>query len=336
MARRRITEDTVHHDRWLVSYADFITLLFAFFVVMYSISQINENKYRVLSNTLTSAFNRPELSLDPFQVGEEARSNPLSLIELDAMAIKERDGMGGGEHDGDLPDAFREISDRIHEAFGELIDQQLITLRGNEQWLALEMSSSLLFDSGEARLNVPALELLGSVADILRSIDNPVRVEGFTDNVPINTRQFPSNWELSTARAASVVQLFVEEGVDPARLAAVGYGEYQPLADNTSPEGRARNRRVVLMISKTGRLRPALPALDEPAPVSAAPAPVQPPAPRQPSAPAVTAPDEVPAAADLEAIKRLELEGGGVLFSNQQGVQQRAADQQQAEPASGQ
>lgn len=247
--RRHVQEEHVNHERWLVSYADFITLLFAFFVVMYSISQVNESKYRVLSNTLTSAFNRPELTLDPFQVGKVAKSNPLSVIELDGASSQTEEG-GEGQRNGQQPEAFIDISQRIEQALGDLIKQKLVKVSGNESWLEIELSSSLLFESGDARLSVRALEVLGQISAVLQRHDNSVRVEGFTDNVPIHTRQFPSNWELSAARAATVVRLFTEEGMNPARLSAVGYGENQPVADNESSEGRARNRRVVLKVSK--------------------------------------------------------------------------------------
>ncbi|HET8711788.1 MAG TPA: flagellar motor protein MotD [Spongiibacteraceae bacterium] len=258
MGRRKHSEEHTNHERWLVSYADFITLLFAFFVVMYSISQVNESKYRVLSNTLEDAFNQPELSLKPIQVGETAKSNPTSLIKLNADAIKEKVGQGGGEREGDLPDDFQQIANKIEQAFGDLMKQNLVSLRGNEEWLEVEMSSSLLFDSGDATLSDKALELLGKVSAILKDRNNAVRVEGFTDDVPIHNSRYPSNWELSSARAAAVVELFVEEGVDASRLVAAGYGEFQPVVPNDSPEHRTKNRRVVLMISKTGALRPQL------------------------------------------------------------------------------
>ncbi len=264
MGRRKHSEEHTNHERWLVSYADFITLLFAFFVVMYSISQVNESKYRVLSNTLENAFNQPDLSIKPIQIGETAKSNPTSLIKLNADALKEKVGQSddgnqhGGEKQGDMPDDFQKIANKIEQAFGDLMKQNLVSLRGNEEWLEVEMKSSLLFDSGDATLSNNALELLAKVAAILKEQNNAVRVEGFTDNVPIHTPRFPSNWELSSARAAAVVELFVEEGIDASRLVAAGYGEFQPVAPNDSPEDRAKNRRVVLMISKTGALRSQL------------------------------------------------------------------------------
>lgn len=280
MARRKRIEEPVNHERWLVSYADFITLLFAFFVVMYSISQVNQSKYRVLSNTLNAAFNQPELTLKPVQVGEEVKSNPVSLIKLDAGARDKTEDEG---QRAQLPEDFRQLSEQLEQALRGLIENKLVTLRGSELWLEIELNSSLLFDSGDAALkNHEALELLGQIAEILREQKNPVRVEGFTDNMPIHTARFPSNWELSSARAASVVQFFIEEGIDPGRLMAVGYAEYQPIAANDSAEGRSRNRRVVLMISKTGEVRPVL-------------KPVQP-TPAQPAtAGAAHAPDAAPA-----------------------------------------
>lgn len=272
MARRKHYEEHTNHERWLVSYADFITLLFAFFVVMYSISQVNESKYRVLSNTLENAFNQPELSVRAVQIGERARSNPARLIELNDDAAQTKDGANTSEKDGPeaaglanadkMPDELQQVADKITEAFGDLLTQGLVTLRGNEEWLEIEMKSSLLFDSGDATLSNKALELLGQIAAILREQRKAVRVEGFTDSVPISNSRYPSNWELSSARAAAVVQLFIEEGIRPDRLVAAGYGEFQPIAPNDTPENRARNRRVVLMISRTGDVRPALKVID--------------------------------------------------------------------------
>jgi chemotaxis protein MotB len=290
MGRRKHSEEHTNHERWLVSYADFITLLFAFFVVMYSISQVNESKYRVLSNTLEDAFNQPELSLKPIQIGETAKSNPTSLIKLNAEAIKDKAGQGEGEQQrgdekrNELPDEFQQIANKIEEAFGDLMKQNLVSLRGNEEWLEVEMQSSLLFDSGDATLSNNALELLGKISAILKDQNNAVRVEGFTDDRPIHTARYPSNWELSSARAAAVVELFIEEGLDASRLMAAGYGEFQPIAPNDSPENRAKNRRVVLMISKTGSLRPQLKDIKSSSPDA--------PAADTAAQPAVTAPAE--------------------------------------------
>lgn len=346
MARRKIIEDQVSHDRWLVSYADFITLLFAFFVVMYSISQVNEGKYKVLSDTFTEAFgsigeeglivvDNPERNIDPFQVGELAQSNPLSVIELEAANVDSDEGKSQIDRETisedqvekthELSAEFTEINNQLDGAFGDLIRDDLLTVRGNEEWLEVELKSSLLFTSGGSDLSNEALELLSAIAEILQNQDNPVRVEGFTDNQPINTLQFPSNWELSAARASSVVQLFIEEGINPGRLAAIGYGEHQPIADNANEEGRAANRRVVLMISKTGELRPALrevetveELLDRPITTGIR---INIPGVDQVVPEVETPVENVPTAEDdLEGVETIELEGGGLLFTSEPGV----------------
>ncbi|MCW3150326.1 flagellar motor protein MotD [Stutzerimonas stutzeri] len=245
MARRRQPEEHENHERWLVSYADFITLLFAFFVVMYSISSINEGKYKILSDSLVGVFNQADRSVKPIPVGEERpRTTEPDVSQVDDPS---------GEallRDTTTLDPLESIAQSIRDAFGELIDSDQLTVRGNELWVEIELSSSLLFPSGDALPNDLAFDLIAKVAKILAPFDNPIHVEGFTDNLPISTAKFPTNWELSAARAGSVVRMLAADGVAPSRLAAVGYGEFQPVADNATPEGRARNRRVVLVVSR--------------------------------------------------------------------------------------
>ncbi|MBC9250453.1 flagellar motor protein MotD [Pseudomonas alcaligenes] len=245
MARRRHHEEHENHERWLVSYADFITLLFAFFVVMYSISSINEGKYKVLSESLVGVFSEPERSTKPIAVGDErphTTEPDRSMVEDNPNSTTAIDSPGA--------DPLQEIASSVQEAFGDLINSNQLTVRGNELWIEIELNSSLLFPSGDAVPNDMAFTLVEKVAKILAPYQNPVHIEGFTDNQPISSAQFPSNWELSTARAASIVRMLAADGVDPARMAAVGYGEFQPVADNATAEGRARNRRVVLVISR--------------------------------------------------------------------------------------
>ena len=245
MARRRLQEEHANHERWLVSYADFITLLFAFFVVMYSISSINEGKYKVLSESLVGVFSEPERAIKPIPVGEQrlrATEPDLSMME---------DNLNSGTSAGEPAiDPLQQIATSMQEAFGDLLATEQLTVRGNELWVEIELSSSLLFPSGDAVPNELAFALIEKVAKILAPYENPIHVEGFTDNLPISTAQYPSNWELSTARAASIVRMLAMDGVKPERLAAVGYGEFQPVADNASEEGRSRNRRVVLVVSR--------------------------------------------------------------------------------------
>lgn len=250
MARRRHQEEHENHERWLVSYADFITLLFAFFVVMYSISSINEGKYKVLSESLVGVFSEPERSIKPIPVGDErprTTEPDRSIVEENPNSSMSIDSPGA--------DPLQEIAASVQDAFGDLINANQLTVRGNELWIEIELNSSLLFPSGDAVPTDMAFTLVEKVAKILAPYQNPVHIEGFTDNQPISSRQYPSNWELSTARAASIVRMLAADGVDPARMAAVGYGEFQPVADNNTAEGRARNRRVVLVISRNLEVR---------------------------------------------------------------------------------
>lgn len=239
MARRRHQEEHENHERWLVSYADFITLLFAFFVVMYSISSINEGKYKILSDSLTGVFNQPDRAIKPIPVGDE---RPRTT-EPDRSLVDEESAQSSASE-------LQNIANSVREAFGGLIQSEQLKVSGNELWIEIELSSSLLFTSGDAIPNNSAFDIIEKIAKILAPYENPIHVEGFTDNLPIQTAQFPTNWELSTARAASIVRMLSMDGVNPSRLAAVGYGEFQPVADNATAEGRGRNRRVVLVISR--------------------------------------------------------------------------------------
>lgn len=247
-----------NHERWVISYADFITLLFAFFVVMYSISSVNDGKYRVLSDSLVASFNRPQGGITLIE--GSSSSNKVIVIEgadHDVVKKQKNNRVEQLELEKNIEEIIEinEIAGQIEREFVQEIDDEDITVKSNDKWIEVEIKSSLLFPSGVAELNRNAVPVIDRVAGILITYDNPVKVEGFTDNVPINTKQFASNWALSSARAVRVVQLLVKGGVDPERLAAIGYGEFQPVADNSLPEGRKINRRVVLVISRGHQLR---------------------------------------------------------------------------------
>lgn len=253
MARRKRVEEHVNHERWLVSYADFITLLFAFFVVMYSISSVNEGKYRVLSSTLENIFAEPQRSNELIQEGELSRGEAsiqqettepvISFIELPPITNYVPPPVSE-----DTIRTINDIAQQLNDALSELIDNEDVIIKQGDDWLELEIKSNVLFESGESRLEKAAEPIIGSVATILNTSSNPIQVEGFTDNNPINTPKFPSNWELSAARAASVVHLLDSYGVDANRMSAIGYGEFKPIADNTTAAGRQKNRRVVLVV----------------------------------------------------------------------------------------
>ncbi len=255
MARRRRPEEHENHERWLVSYADFITLLFAFFVVMYSISSVNEGKYKILSEALVGVFNEPERSMKPIPIGEQ---RPLSVKPAEPL-VKDSEQVDAGIGQN-VTDPLKEIADEVRDGFGDLIKSNQMTVRGNELWIEIELSSGLLFGSGDAIPSDKAFTIIEKVAKILKPFDNPVHVEGFTDDQPISTTQFPTNWELSSARSSSIVRMLAMEGLNPARMASVGYGEFQPVASNATAEGRGRNRRVVLVISRNLDVRRSLTA----------------------------------------------------------------------------
>ncbi|AMJ56816.1 flagellar motor protein MotD [Stenotrophomonas nitritireducens] len=280
MARRRHHEEHANHEAWAIPYADLMTLLLAFFVVMYAISSLNEGKYRVMADALTTAFGGAPRTISQVQVGNQqvqgggfdspsvirapsmtggALADPT---QLPSMASHMR--MPVSAHNQDqLQRAERQlnqIADRLSKSLAPLVKQGVISVRRTELWIEVEINSDILFGTGSAALDASARTTLGTLADVLLDAPNGVRVEGHTDNLPIATAQFPSNWELSAARAASVVHLFADHGVQPQRLAMVGYGQFRPRDSNDAPEGRNRNRRVMVIILADSAAAADLPA----------------------------------------------------------------------------
>lgn len=292
MVRRRREEIHVNHERWLISYADFITLLFAFFVVMYSISQVSDSKYRVLSDTFNEAFNQPINT----QASAEQQTNPVQSKDVIVPADMGKTAVESVAHDEQTStisdhstntvfpvpeqeepvktsDELTQISDLVTEKFTQLINDQMIQVSSNELWLQIELKDSILFSSGSADTSEQAQKIFDEIASILKNYSNPVQVEGFTDNIPIKSVKYPTNWELSTARASAIVKYLASRGVAPERLSAVGYGEYQPVTTNDTDQGRAQNRRVAIMIAKRKMDRPKVivappSTISQPAPVS--------------------------------------------------------------------
>ncbi len=275
MVRRRQQDIHINNERWLVSYADFITLLFAFFVVMYSISQVNESKYRVLSETFVEAFNQPNDSkanpvpqekqspsndaVTPIDMGKTAsedQSKKPPIVIVEDTANPHMNSESNTTAKTQTSDELTQISDLVNEKFSQLINDQMIKVSSNELWLQIELNDSILFSSGGVETSAQAQVIFTEIANILKSYQNPIQVEGFTDNVPIKNSRYPTNWELSSARATEIVKFLASKGVAPERLAAVGYGEFQPLASNDTEVGRAQNRRVAVMIAKRKMDRP--------------------------------------------------------------------------------
>ncbi len=242
-------------DRWVVSYADFITLLLAFFVVMYSISSVNEGKYRVLSESLSGIFLGIDQSFEQIAVGDLSLRNPTRDIGLlDQQAMQQP----GKEDDSGSQLELKQLQSDAKARFQELIADGEMSISANELWLEIEIGSGVLFRSGGAVPNQSADALLEALAALLAPHDNPLHVEGFTDNQPIQSELYPSNWELSAARAASVVRMLAHFGVDPQRMAAVGYGQNRPKVSNLTAKGRSKNRRVVIIVSRDQQVQRAL------------------------------------------------------------------------------
>lgn len=272
MARRKHHEEHANHEAWAIPYADLMTLLLAFFVVMYAISSVNEGKYRIMADALTDAFGGAPRTINPVQVGNKqvqgggwdspsviksgtrigpsapAPSHDPTLLPAMASQMRMPVSVHNQEQIARAERQLNSIADRLTAALAPLIDRGMISVRRTELWIEVEINSDILFPTGSAALDVHARDTLASLAGVLRDVPNSVRVEGHTDNVPIATATFPSNWELSAGRAASVVHLFADQGLQPSRLAMVGYGQFRPREDNDSAQGRNRNRRVMVII----------------------------------------------------------------------------------------
>ncbi len=259
MGRKKRHEDHINHEAWAIPYGDLVTLLLAFFVVMYSISSVNEGKYRVLSESLVAAFRGTPKTTRPIQIGdkrplgaaEQGLNDDLPQGSVDRSTLtlpQDAGGLAGMIERGAARAALEEKAEEIRAALAELIELDQVRVRATDLWLEVEIKTDLLFSVGVADVAEEALPTLRELADILRPMPNPLRIEGHTDNVPISTARFPSNWELSAARASRVVRLFQEAGVAPGRMVVAGLGEHQPIADNDSVAGRNRNRRVTVVI----------------------------------------------------------------------------------------
>lgn len=241
--RRRGEEEHANHERWLVSYADFITLLFAFFVVMYAISSVNEGKYKVLSDSLTNAFRNVTGVQGGQPIIVTAGAPPLS-----PKPVGKPDKLPPTPKRAEQHEKMRNVAKEIMDALQPLVAQGKVRLLETSRGVTIEINDSVLFPAGQAKLQPASISAMRAIADVLARTDFPITIEGHTDNLPINTAQFPSNWELSALRATSVLRLFNDGGVGAERLTAIGYGDTRPVETNTTVEGRARNRRVSILI----------------------------------------------------------------------------------------
>jgi chemotaxis protein MotB len=255
MARKKKHEEHMNHEAWAIPYGDLVTLLFALFTVMYAMSSVNEGKFRVLSDAMIAAFNGAPKTMRPVNMGEpepgKGGEKPLIGITPTALIkIKNQDMVTPipKPQSPDVPGSLIRMEREVQDAMRALIDAKLITVKRESMWLEIEINTDILFPSGSGAFSSSAEPVLDKLAEVLKPFPNPIRVEGHTDDRPIHTGTFPSNWELSAARAASVVHQFTKQGIDPLRLEIVGFGEFHPRQANSSNEGRNANRRVAVLV----------------------------------------------------------------------------------------
>ncbi len=272
MSRRKKHAEHANHERWLVSYADFITLLFAFFVVLYSSSQVDQRKVGKLALAIQVAFQElgvfpASTSAVPMSGAEPMPFNTVQAVEnvertaaLGRIATSSKGALGSGSGDGDLS----ELRNELEKKLAPEIKRQELALRVQADGLVISLREVGFFNSGSTQIKTTSQPAFERIANVLLERAYRVRIEGHTDNVPIHTAQFASNWELSTSRATELVRvLIVRYGFDPSRLSAAGYAEFHPIASNASPSGRQLNRRVDLVV--LGRQNPpgAIPRLSQ-------------------------------------------------------------------------
>jgi chemotaxis protein MotB len=248
MIRRKPLEEEDNPDRWLVSYADFITLLFAFFVVMYAISSINQGKYNELTNSMGNAFSGVRGS-DQQQINIKKAQGSDGVLEKQKSVIKPLP----------LTQLYQEKSRRERESMtnmgvalsnklAPLISQGKLRVMQNNRGIRIDINDSLLFSPGSAQLSPAAAGIMQEIAQLIKTSQRLVQVEGHTDNIAIHNDTFYSNWELSAVRASSVVRQLSAGGIADARLSALGFGSVQPVSENQTANGRAKNRRVSVLI----------------------------------------------------------------------------------------
>jgi len=257
VSRRRKNPQRANHDRWLVSYADFITLLFAFFVVLYASSQVDSRKVGKLALAIQVAFQEmgvfPTSSTEvPIDVSEPMPFSKVQAIEnmqknanVGHIASHPDGLLSGGKENGDLA----ELETELESTLAEEIRRKEVAMRREPDGLVISLREVGFFESGSAQMKAASEPAFDRIATLLRERNCRARIEGHTDNVPIHNAQFSSNWELSTSRATEIIRvLIVRDGYSPGRLSAAGYAEFHPIASNATVDGRGMNRRVDIVV----------------------------------------------------------------------------------------
>ncbi len=261
MKKNLLVPNQIHVNRWIITYADFTTMLLALFMVMYALSQMDVNNLKEFSksvgtvfklpaqqnlsgetrlnrNNLKQIFNTTKTKVSFSAINTSSQKEPIKELKQQLSTIEPTLQKEAAE--------FENIKSIVKE---KLNNVEGISISREPRGLLIRLSNKVLFDQGSAIIRGQSIILLDKLAEALKNIPNPIRIEGHTDKIPIKTKKFPSNWELSTARATNIVRYLINKhGFSPKKLSAVGYGEYMPIADNNSKEGRAANRRIDIVI----------------------------------------------------------------------------------------
>jgi chemotaxis protein MotB len=257
MSRKKRGAAHVNHERWLVSYADFITLLFAFFVVLFSSSQVDKRKVGKISAAMQDAFAQMGIFQNANSRTPMVTADPLPTENI--QLTEDGKGMSGRERMASpfekkmspppVPKDLGTVQKILTNTLAPEIKRREVVLKATREGLVISLRETGFFDSGSAEVRASSEAAVQRIAQVLAAQPNNVRIEGHTDNVPIHNAQFASNWELSTARATEMIRLFITRyNLPPARLSAAGYAEYHPVASNGIAEGRAQNRRVDVVV----------------------------------------------------------------------------------------
>lgn len=252
--RKKPEKKHQNHERWIISYADFTTLLLATFVVMYAVSSINSSKFQAMAEAFSTAFMGKITKIQATGLAA-AHKAPFDYMPSPVQTpVITRDAQVK-----DLPPALRQIIEhrvqkltrayrKLVRLLGGLIQKGEVRVSLQSLGVVIDINAVVLFQSGKAELNPDALKMIDAVAGVLKDLHYPIQVNGFTDNARIHDAQFSSNWDLSAARAMAVVKRFATGGIDPRLLVGAGYGKYHPVASNDTPQGMAENRRVSIVV----------------------------------------------------------------------------------------
>lgn len=262
LRRRRHFVEHDNVDRWLVSYADYMTLLFALFVVLYAMAMVNEEPFETATESIGKVFQANEelpknrghgddiLDVNTSKTNKRLYGN--GILDVAGPELVDGEITLSNVSDSEVGTNLTSLEKELHTALYELIESGYAQLQIDGDWLEIELNSGLLFPSGSASATNNATAILTVIYDVIGTSSNFIRVRGYTDDQPISTEIFSSNWELSVFRATAILRELEELSLNPARMAIEGYGQYYPSEENTTAQGRAQNRRVVIAISKYG------------------------------------------------------------------------------------